>query len=320
MYYPIKYIKKRLNTSILNKMSKQKNNKSVKSEFEKKNLPDGKSNPKYVDLLDEDAPIAGQKFFCASFVSPEKIIMKRELYLFQQFVKEWDFTKSLSKYNDFLSFISYKYNLKIEGLMENFKEFVNEERKKLTDSAVEDDFYNFIDKREDELNAKFNREHAFQTSIRGLKVRGVFSTQEEAEKQCKKLREGDPHHDIFVGPVGIWVPWDPDAYKTGDVQYMEEELNELYHKKLESQEKARQHMQERIKAEKMSAIRRNMEIAEKTGQKLTQTLDEEGNLVGGPKQANYDDVTVSSANVGAELKKLLEQEASAGGENGSSSA
>ena len=31
-----------------------------------------------VDLLDEDRPIAEQKFVCLSFVSPEKIIKQRE--------------------------------------------------------------------------------------------------------------------------------------------------------------------------------------------------------------------------------------------------
>ena len=32
---------------------------------------DGSNNPKYVDLLDEDKPLAGQKFACISFISPE---------------------------------------------------------------------------------------------------------------------------------------------------------------------------------------------------------------------------------------------------------
>ena len=286
-----------------------KNQKSSSNSFPKKKLENGKNNPKYIDLLDEDAPIAGQKFFCASFVSPDKILKKRELFLFEQFVKDWDLTKSVSKFTDFLAFISYKYNIKIEGLMENFKEFVESEQKKLSADSVADDYYTFIEKNEDRLNADFNRQHSFQTSVRGLKVRGVFSTKEEADMNCKKLRETDPHHDIFVGPVGMWVPWDPDAYKTGDVQFMEEELNELYHKKLESQEKARQHMEERVKAEKMAAIKRNMEIAEKTGQKLTQTIDEDGNLIGGPGQANYDGITVSSANVSKELKEILDKEA-----------
>ena len=58
-----------------------------------KYLPDGKENPKYVDLLEEDKPIAGQKFVCVSFVSPEKIIKNKELYYFQEFLKTWDFNK-----------------------------------------------------------------------------------------------------------------------------------------------------------------------------------------------------------------------------------
>ena len=43
------------------------------SSFEKKTLPNGETNPKYVDLCDEDQTIAGQKFTCVSFVSPESI-------------------------------------------------------------------------------------------------------------------------------------------------------------------------------------------------------------------------------------------------------
>jgi len=35
---------------------------------------DGTINPKYVDVLEEDKPIAGQKFACVSFISPEKVL------------------------------------------------------------------------------------------------------------------------------------------------------------------------------------------------------------------------------------------------------
>jgi hypothetical protein len=35
---------------------------STDSIYEKKNLENGKPNPKYIDLCDEDPPIAGQKF------------------------------------------------------------------------------------------------------------------------------------------------------------------------------------------------------------------------------------------------------------------
>ena len=43
------------------------------SHFEKKTNEDATVNPKYVDVLEEDKPIAGQKFTCLSFISPEKI-------------------------------------------------------------------------------------------------------------------------------------------------------------------------------------------------------------------------------------------------------
>jgi len=59
--------------------------------FERKNLENGDVNSKYIDLCDEDPPIAGQKFACISFVSPEKILKKRENYIFGEFLKQWDF-------------------------------------------------------------------------------------------------------------------------------------------------------------------------------------------------------------------------------------
>ena len=49
--------------------------------FERKKLDDGTDNPKYVDLLDEDKPIAGQKFVCVSFVSPENILKQKNHFL-----------------------------------------------------------------------------------------------------------------------------------------------------------------------------------------------------------------------------------------------
>lgn len=261
--------------------------------FERKQLPNGKPNPKYVDLCDEDAPIAGQKFACMSFVSPEKILKKRELFLFDQFIQQWDFTKSLSKFFDFLHFVAYKYNLKIDDLVSDFNDFAKEEEIKIKSVSVEDDFKNFLDKQEDTLTQQFQKENAFQTSTRGLKIRGVYPTQEEAEMRCKKLREGDPNHDIFVGPVGMWVPWDPDAYKTGRVEFMEEELNKLHQEKLKNEEKAKQEFEQRIKDTKRKAIEENIKLAEKSGNVLTQTLDETGNLIGVKERIDFDEREVA---------------------------
>jgi hypothetical protein len=263
------------------------------SNFEKKTLDNGKSNPKYIDLCDEDPPIAGQKFVCMSFVSPEKILKKREVYLFDQFIKQWEFSKSMERYFDFIHFIAYKYNLKVEELINDFNDFVKEENDKLKKSGIEDDYKNFMDKQEEKLNEQFNREHAFQTSVRGLKIRGAFPTQDEAEARCKKMREQDPNHDIFVGPVGVWVPWDPDAYKTGRVEHLEEELNALHKEKLKNEEMAKKEFEERVRETKKKAIMENIEKAKKSGNVLTQTMDDEGNLIGVKETVNFDEREVA---------------------------
>lgn len=259
------------------------------STFEKKKLPNGKKNPKYIDLCDEDPPMAGQKFVCMSFISPDKVLKKKDLFLFDQFVRQWDIKKSMDKFSDFLHFFSYKYNLKIENVIQDYNEFVKEEEAKLKEFSVEDDWKNFLDKNEEALSEKFNKDNKFQTSVRGLKVRGVFSTQEEAETKCKTLRESDANHDIFVGPVGIWIPWDPDAYKTGKVEFMEEELNQLHQEKIKNEARAKQEFETRIKDTKKKAIEENIKLAEKSGNVLTQTIDEQGNLIGVKETVNFDD-------------------------------
>jgi len=275
------------------------------SAFEKKNLPNGKPNPKYVDLCDEDQPIAGQKFACISFVSPEKILKKREVFLFDKFISQWEFSKSMERYFDFVHFIAFKYNLKVENLITDFNDFVKEESDKLKKSGIEDDYKNFMDKQEEKLNEQFSREHAFQTSVRGLKLRGVFPTQEEAELKSKKLREHDPNHDIFVGPVGVWMPWDPDAYKTGRVEHLEEELNALHKEKLKNEEMAKKEFEDRVRETKKKAIIDNIEKAKKSGNVLTQTIDEDGNLIGVKETVNFEEREVEDAEATQLRNELL---------------
>jgi hypothetical protein len=78
----------------------------------------------------------------------------------------------------------------------------------------------------------------------------------------------------------MWMPWDPEAYKTGRVEYMEEELNQLMSEKKKNEDNAKQAFEARVKETKRKAIEENIKKAEKTGNVLTQTIDEEGNLIG----------------------------------------
>jgi len=260
-------------------MDRSKSKQSKKTGFERK-MNNGNPNNKYVDLLEEDKPIAGQKFVCMSFVSPEKILKEKEIFYFEEFLKNWEFNKSMEKFLQFINFVSYKYNLSFEDLNKDFKDFVQEEKNNLSKSNLSDDYKTYLDNHEEELQKKFDVEHNFQTSTRGLKVRGVYPTEEEAELRCKMLREIDPNHDIMVGPVGLWMPWDPEAYKTGRVEYMEEELNQLMHEKQKNEANAKAAFEQRVKETKQQAIEENIKKAEKSGNTLSQTIDENGNLIG----------------------------------------
>ena len=233
----------------------------------------------HIDLLDEDRGIAEQKFACLSFVSPEKILKDKNLYFFEKFTDQYNFNKQAELLTKFSNYISYKYQLNAEDIMNDLKEFSTIEKDSMYEN-IQDDYKTFMDKNEDKYESQFNKEHSFQTSTRGLKVRGVFPTQEEAEMRCKMLRQVDPNHDVYVGPVGIWIPFHPDAYKTGRVEYLENELNQLMYEKNQNEEQAKLQFDNRVKESKLKAISENMEKAKKNGNKLTQTINEDGELVG----------------------------------------
>ena len=260
-------------------MNYSKEKLTNKNGFEKKQT-NGKVNPKYVDLLEEDKPISGQKFVCVSFCSPEKILKEKQIFYFEEFLKKWDFNKSMEKFVQFINFVSYKYNISFDDVSNDFKDFVKEERDTLSTSSMDDEFKTFIDNNEEKLQKQFDIGHNFQTNTRGVKIRGSYPTQEEAELRCKMLREIDPNHDILVGPVGMWMPWDPEAYKTGRVEYLEEELNQLMSEKNKNESNAKSAFEQRVKESKQKAIEENIKSAEKSGNTLTQSIDAEGNLIG----------------------------------------
>jgi hypothetical protein len=264
----------------------------------------GKQNPKYVDLLEEDKPIAGQKFACVSFVSPENILKQKEIFFFEEFLKKCDLNKSMEKFVQFLNFVSFKYNISFDDLTTDFKEFVKEEKETLTKTSMKDEYKTFLDNNEEELEKTFGINNQFQTSTRGLKIRGVYPSLEEAELRCKMLREIDPNHDVYVGPVGLWMPWEPEAYKTGRVEYMEDELNQLMHEKTKNESNAKSAFDQRVKETKQKAIEENIKNAEKSGNTLTQSIDNEGNLIGVTNSStsfSNDNETISAADIRSEL-------------------
>ena len=270
---------------------------------------DGSPNSKYVDLLDEDKPIAGQKFACVSFLSPEKIIKEKNIFLFNEFLKQWEMSKSLEKYTQFLSFLAYKYDaLEFDELTKDMEDFVKDQRDKLFTSTLDDEYKTYIDNNEESLDKAFDEKHSFKTSVRGLKVRGCFPSQQEAELRCKMLREIDPNHDVYVGPVGMWIPFHPEAYKTGRVEYLEDELNQLMSEKDKNEKSAKDEFDKRVKESKEKAINDNKEKALESGNVLTQTINEQGNLVSVNNVSSIENKFNEEVTVADIRKELFEDE------------
>lgn len=93
--------------------------------------------------------------------------------------------------------------------------------------------------------------------IRGLKVRGVYDSREEADERATALQKIDPDFDVFVGEVGKWLPWDPDPHdesKVKDVVYNEHELQRLA--------KAHKEHRQKVKHEEAERKRSMLENAE----------------------------------------------------------
>ena len=140
-----------------------------------KKTPDGKINPKYVDLLEEDKPISGQKFVCVSFVSPENILKQKNQFFFQEFLKHYDFSKSVEKFTQFLNFIAYKHNIEFDDLMKNFQEYVKSEGDSFPKNHVSDEYKNFLDANEERLTGDHEtcsiNEFKYGVSDRGASIR-----------------------------------------------------------------------------------------------------------------------------------------------------
>ena len=103
------------------------------------------SNSTYVDLLDQDSPIAGQKFVCISFISPENILKEKKEFMYEEFLKFYDFDTSMKKFQQFLNFLSFKYHLDFDKMNDDFKEFIKTEKDALLKTNISDDYKTFVE-------------------------------------------------------------------------------------------------------------------------------------------------------------------------------
>ena len=201
-----------------------------------------------VDYLEVDDPINGQSFVCLSFVSPEEMIQRKEAFNTAKFLQ----SIAHEKEKDF----KYFYNL----------------------------YEDFVYKYSSKLQNDFEKDNKLKTNIRALKVRGIYSSEDEARVRAKKLQLQDSTFNVFVAPVGYWLPWDPNPDSVGEEEFLNDELNNLvkeYKKNQASkdflyEQEKRDKMKENFKNEQESTEQESTE-QESTEQESTEPESPTGN-------------------------------------------
>lgn len=206
------------------------------------------------DYLDEDKPLRGQNYVCLSFLSPEEVLADKEIFTFQNFVA------SLSK----------ELGILIDGLKTKYPDdagsldVIKENHLYMFDDKEMQDQYRFYKSVHGQaLDQEFQKRNDFKTSVRGIKVRGVFDTLKEAQVRADVLKRSGDKFDIYVGQVGCWCPWSPNPHDLEDQQYTETQLNTLMLKYKENMEHRDEHYQLR-KDEKIKQAREAVKAAKAT--------------------------------------------------------
>lgn len=173
---------------------------------------------KEVDYLDEDKPIRGQNFVLLSFLSPEDVLVNKEAYMFSKFITKFssDMTALLdgitSKYSDSKDFV--------DSIKENNSYIFNPK-----DMSEQYGFFKSVNNQD--LETSYHRDNNFITSIRGIKVRGVFDTIDEAKNRSEFIKKLDNKFNIYIAQVGCWCPWSPNPDCLENQEYAETQLNTL---------------------------------------------------------------------------------------------
>jgi len=79
----------------------------------------------------------------------------------------------------------------------------------------------------------------------GMKIRGVFDTQEEAKNHIQQLIRLDPTFDIFICDMYNWCLVPPDPEQIGNQEYQDETLNGIISGYRKNQIFAKEHFEER---------------------------------------------------------------------------
>lgn len=216
-------------------------------------------------FLEADDEIRGQKFVCLSFLTPNRgILRNKDLFFFHKFLEFYQMDYRIRSTESFIAEeLRTVQNIlsDVELELANYegsndagaKAFLRTQADRVTkardtlakktatdietyvkanlndfkESAIVESYEKYMAVNRQRLDDEFHKANDFQTTVHGLKVRGVYSTHEQAVARAKALNKKDPYFNVYVADVGEWLPWDPDPDDVAESEYAVEELNKL---------------------------------------------------------------------------------------------
>jgi hypothetical protein len=214
-------------------------------------------------FLEGDDEVRGQKYVCLSFISPDKALLRnKDMFMISKFLNFYAMDYKIRATESFvLGELRAVQNVlsDVELSLSNGAGVEDKETllKKLTDdvakvretlsrrtaedleahvksnmsdfkeSTIQEACERFMITNRQKLEDEFHKSVDFQTTLMGLKVRGVYGTNEQAVARAKALHKKDPYFNVYVADVGEWLPWDPHPEEVQDQEYSNDQLNKL---------------------------------------------------------------------------------------------
>lgn len=238
------------------------------------------------DFLEVDQKIPGQNYACLSFVSPDNFLKKKEVFYSTKF-------------------LDYIMNDQ-ERLVQDIREKMINKETSITYDNLEKIYEDWKYSRTDGLDAEFYELSDYRTSMRGIKVRGVYDSYKEASVRAQVLRRRDPSFNVFIGQVGYWLPWDPECESIPEQEYQEGQLNELV-KKYKENLNNRDDLYEQVKNERIEKAKREvnakkemlksqneMNVPESNDEENVKNIEQLRNIVDESDKLYYDNLKKAS--------------------------
>ena len=216
-------------------------------------------------FLEGDDEVRGQKYVCLSFLTPNRgVLRNKDLFFISKFLEFFNMNHKIEATESFMmgQFREMQNTLSdVEMLLRNAETTDLSDNKSLAitlsekitklrgdiskktgadleahvktnlsdfkESNIVESYEKYMVMNRARLEEEFHKANNFQTTMHGLKVRGVYSNQEQANARAKALNKKDPYFNVYVADVGEWLPWDPEPDDVKDQEYQSDDLNKL---------------------------------------------------------------------------------------------